>query len=556
MGLDQPGVRGRRVAALVRELLPIAILVALVLLVALAPAAVRGADQSITGFLSRPARSSRVVGLPLRIIAAASAPWIGWVVAAVMAANLGRGRLLRARRRRSWIAWAFDWGSARAPLWGPPVGIGLVVVLGGILRLGIASAVTRPGPSLVHAVVAAAASAFPDRHTATATTVAGSLVVAYGSRRRSSRTLLVAVLLGVGLSQIAIGATGLSDVLAGYAVGATAVGVGRYAGVLTDGPVWRALQRWHGGPPRGTPATAGVIFNPTKFADPEGFKRRVRDGLGSRPDGDGTRWTLRFYETAIDDAGHGMTRQALADGATLLVAAGGDGTVRTVCGEASGTGVPVGLIPSGTSNLLARNLRLPLQDGPAMDAIMAGRSRLLDLATVSGDDLETDSFVVMAGIGLDGAIMAEVPRRLKKVLGLSAYVVTGARHLLDRAVPVAVTIDGGEILHRDARTVIVGNVGSVQVLNLLPDARPDDGLLNVIIVAPRRNRALPRVFWRIVRRSRVSDDEIVYRTARTVRIEAAEDMPRQLDGDAVAPGRRLEITVRPGVLRVRIPNRY
>lgn len=532
-------------------------LIALVVLVGLDPSGVHAFDQSVGGFLSTPARDTRLVSVPLRAITFLSSPVVVGVFTLLSAVNLAGGRWRRARNSRSWFSWALEWGSARAPLWGPPVGVLLVVLGAGIARIAVAAAVARPGPSFTHAVVESAASAFPDPHTTIVAAAGGALLVARGSRRRLA---WAAVILGValtGLAEVGLGAYGLSDAVAGAGLGATAALAGRYTGLLTDGPIWRLIRR--SGRTRrrstGTVEPAAVIFNPTKFADPGGFKNRVRDALESRPDGAGTRYRVRFYETTADDPGQGVTTRALAEGARLLVAAGGDGTVRSVCAGAAGSGVPVGVVPSGTSNLLARNLRLPLQEGPALDAVMAGVSRTLDAGTVRGDGLAPDGFVVMAGLGFDGAIMADVPRRLKKVLGLSAYVVTGARHLLDEAVRMEVTIDDDEVLVRDARTVIVGNVGSVQVLNLLPGARPDDGLLNVIVVAPRRNRGLIRVFWRLLRMQATSDEEIEYRTARTVRIRTATPVPRQLDGDAISAGRELDIGIRPGALEIRLPNR-
>ncbi len=546
-----------RAAHLALDLLPVTVLVALVVLVWQAPEAVRVLDQDVGAVLSRPARSSRTVEVPLQAISLLSSPWVSAAVALVGAANLGRGRLQRSRHRRSCFAWAVEWGSAAAPLWGPPVGIALVVVSTSTIRLVLASLFTRPGPSFTDAVVAAAASSFPDVHTTTAVAVSGSLLVAYGNRRRGSWVLTVLALAVVGLAQVAIGAYDLSGVAAGAALGGAGVVVGRWTGLLTDGPlVWRIVRGWNGRDLPATVSRAAVVFNPTKFADVEAFKRRVEAGLGSRADGSGTSWRISFHATAADDSGRAATLDALERGARLLVAAGGDGTVRTVCTVAAGSGVPVGVLPSGTSNLLARNLRLPLQEGPAIDAVMAGTSRLLDAATVCGDGLDPDGFVVMAGLGFDGAIMADVPRRLKKVLGLSAYVVTGARHLLDEAVRVEVTIDDDEVLVRHARTVIVGNVGSLQVLNLLPGAVPDDGLLNVIVVAPRRNRAMVRVFWRLLRTQASSDEELEWRTARTVTIRADQPMPRQLDGDAIAAGRELRIAIRPAALEIRVPNRH
>ena len=78
---------------------------------------------------------------------------------------------------------------------------------------------------------------------------------------------------------------------------------------------------------------------------------------------------------------------------------GGDGTVREVCAELAGTGIPVGIIPAGTGNLLARNLDIPLYLRAAIDVALSGQDRAIDLVEVSGDDMEDTHFMVMAGHG-------------------------------------------------------------------------------------------------------------------------------------------------------------
>ncbi len=125
-----------------------------------------------------------------------------------------------------------------------------------------------------------------------------------------------------------------------------------------------------------------------------------------------------------------------------MVAAGGDGTVRVVCAEMAGSGIPVGVIPAGTGNLLARNLGIPLAHDLALDAILNGQDRAIDMVRIEGDELAPTRFIVMAGLGLDAAIMDGAPDALKAKIGWTAYVVAGAKHLRYPAVRVDISVDG------------------------------------------------------------------------------------------------------------------
>jgi diacylglycerol kinase (ATP) len=86
-----------------------------------------------------------------------------------------------------------------------------------------------------------------------------------------------------------------------------------------------------------------------------------------------------WLETSADDPGRAMTQQAVAENVDLVIGAGGDGTVRIVADGLAHTGTPMGLIPAGTANLLARNLELPLQEGPAIEVALGGHTRTIDL---------------------------------------------------------------------------------------------------------------------------------------------------------------------------------
>ena len=113
-----------------------------------------------------------------------------------------------------------------------------------------------------------------------------------------------------------------------------------------------------------------------------------------------------------------------------------------MCAELAGTGIPVGVVPAGTGNLLARNLGLPLYLRAAIDVALNGQDRAIDLVDVSGDGIEDDEhFLVMAGMGFDAAIMEGVNDQIKAKVGWLAYVVSGCGHLMFPAVKVEISVD-------------------------------------------------------------------------------------------------------------------
>ena len=214
-----------------------------------------------------------------------------------------------------------------------------------------------------------------------------------------------------------------------------------------------------------------VVLNPSKIADVEDFKDRVRQ-VAQR---DGWNEPL-WFETTIEDPGHGQALAALQTDVDLIIAAGGDGTVRAVCEEVARTGVAVGILPHGTGNLLARNLRIPLNTRDALDVAFSGQDKAIDLSTLKTDSGTDTWFLVMAGLGMDAAIMTGVDDKLKAKVGWLAYFVSGVKAARYPAMKVQISVDDGEFRKFRARTVVVGNVGFLQGgIPLLPDAQIDDG---------------------------------------------------------------------------------
>ncbi len=292
-----------------------------------------------------------------------------------------------------------------------------------------------------------------------------------------------------------------------------------------------------------------MILNPIKVPDPEEFRSKVDAALTERGFDDSL-----WLETTVDDAGETMAKRAVQETVDLVVVAGGDGTVRVVCAELARTDIPVAVLPAGTGNLLARNLGISLDLDTALAELLDGTEQRIDSVQVEGDQLGTDRFVVMAGLGLDAAIIADAPDELKKRVGWAAYVVSTLKNLNHPFVRVEIIVDDRPPLRRRVRTVVIGNVGTLQAnIPLLPDALPDDGMIDAVVLAPRRISHWPRLALSLVVKSMAEGRHIERFTGRTIQVTAAQTVRRQLDGDEISEGRTLTASVDPNALLLRVP---
>lgn len=288
-----------------------------------------------------------------------------------------------------------------------------------------------------------------------------------------------------------------------------------------------------------------LIANPTKDKDIPGLLRAVQQRAGGE---------VVLRETTPTDAGEQLAKDAVQQGATLVVAAGGDGTVQAVANGLAGSGVPLGIVALGTGNLLCRNLSLPLAREEAIEVALTGQDRPLDLGCVHLDDAPPTRFAVMAGLGFDADMMADAPEGLKAKVGWPAYVVSGLRHLRDRPQRLRLVIDDGEAVALSVRGLVIGNVGELQAgVALLPDALPDDGLIDVVALRPRNLQGWARVLLRLATRSARQDDVLQRWTAKQLEVVASGPVQAQLDGEPVGLVTRLRVSVEPGVLLVRVP---
>ncbi|MGW5773478.1 diacylglycerol kinase family protein [Streptomyces longwoodensis] len=456
----------------------------------------------------------------------------------------------------------------RLPMWRQAVFLAVAVSLQSLVFLVITVAVDRHRPEVHRLDGSLPTSSYTSGHTGAATAIYGGLALLALSRLRGPWRTVVACLLCVlpllvGLARLYRGMHHPTDVMGGLVNGTLSLLIARRA-LLADGavaapPAPAPASTSTPGPSRPVaPGRTAVVFNPT-VTDEAGRDalRRVLEHHGHT--------APVFVETTAEDPGGGQTARAVRDGAALVVVCGGDGTLRAAAGSLAGTDVPLALVPCGTGNLLARNLGLPLAPADALDAALRGTPHRIDLGRIEGDGLPSTYFAAMAGAGLDAATMrrANANDRAKAVFGWPTYVLAVLRELRTPRTGVSVRLDGAPALRRTARMVLVGNIGTVQGgVTLLPEARADDGRLDLLVLDPRGIGGWLSALWTLLRGGTTAARKgseggapVEFFTFRHADVTFDTELPRELDGDPVTAGRHLTAEVAPGALTVLLPAR-
>ena len=228
------------------------------------------------------------------------------------------------------------------------------------------------------------------------------------------------------------------------------------------------------------------VVNPSK---PQAAQRRAHIEQFCRDKG---LTDVEFIDTQLDKDGRACAKEALANGADVVVAVGGDGTVRTVASAMSGTGHAMGIIPIGTGNLFARNMGIPIDDiDAALTVATSHGSRHVDVGRLSLlDDPKADhghAFLIIAGVGFDAAMIDDTDPQLKKNISWLAYFVGGVKNLFTPKYrgDVTITSTDGSMHTRHGvafRTFMAGNCGQIPVFSLMPNASYDDGILDFEII--------------------------------------------------------------------------
>ncbi|MGL3807364.1 diacylglycerol/lipid kinase family protein [Paeniglutamicibacter sp. R2-26] len=263
------------------------------------------------------------------------------------------------------------------------------------------------------------------------------------------------------------------------------------------------------------------------------------------------------FESEPDDPGQGAARRALDAGCDVVIAAGGDGTVRAVAEVLRDTEACLGLIPLGTGNLLARNVEVPLDDiATAAFGAVRGPMRTIDTGSIRLEHVDgTESehaFLVIAGVGSDADVMDDTNEELKAKVGWLAYSEAGFRHLPGKRKKITVALDGGSEQTRSVRSVLFANCGKLQGLDLVPEAKIDDGVLDVVVLSPRSAAGWGWIFLKTAFRTRGAIPVMGFYPTASLSLRCHEPMNTQIDGDATGLVNGLHVDVKPASLKIRL----
>jgi YegS/Rv2252/BmrU family lipid kinase len=264
--------------------------------------------------------------------------------------------------------------------------------------------------------------------------------------------------------------------------------------------------------------------------------------------GDGT---CHVHQLTDADDLAALARSAAGRGVEAVVAAGGDGTVSAVAGGLVGSGVPLGILPLGTANVLARELGIPVDlDGAC--ALLAA-----DFATTPVDAMKVrDRYIfTQVGVGIDAMMIRDTKTEHKKRFGRVAYLWTGLTRMVGfQPRRFLLTVDGREVRTK-ASQVLVANSGTLgqPPLTWGPGIRPDDGRVDLCVVRAATLWHYLRITWNVVRRSHRDDPKLrYYPVARSVTIASRRPLPVQGDGEVLGET-PVEVAVVAGAIRVVVP---
>lgn len=313
---------------------------------------------------------------------------------------------------------------------------------------------------------------------------------------------------------------------------------------------------------------AAVIFNPTKVDLP-----KLKKAVNAAAKKAGLSPTI-WFPTTEEDAGQRVAASAIRRGAQVVLVAGGDGTVRAVAEGLRDSEVSMAVLPSGTGNILARNLDLPLNNvDDAIAIAFHGKNRDIDLGiaaiTRADGDREEHVFLVMAGLGIDAKMIANTRSELKKAVGWLAYI-DGTIRSIPSLEPVHLRYsrDHGPERRIDVHSIMIGNCGTLPGnILLIPHARPDDGLLDIVALRPQGPfgwlRVWNKIAWEngVLRKSAVgrkiidlSKDvkDVTYWRAKDLSLWVTSPQEFQLDGDEFGEATHVHTWVDAGALTVRV----
>jgi YegS/Rv2252/BmrU family lipid kinase len=242
-------------------------------------------------------------------------------------------------------------------------------------------------------------------------------------------------------------------------------------------------------------------------------------------------YTVEVLFTEHKGHAENLAREAVKESPSLIIAAGGDGTFNEVINGIVGSGVPMAILPLGTTNVLAKELGVPEDIENALEVVLKNTPKTISLgkiATTHHASLVTRYFCLMAGIGFDGEAVLGVNETLKKLSGKVAYIYSGIKTLTRfRPSELFFHIDGGTI---SGYTAIIGKAAKYGGnYRISPDARLSDPFFYVCLFKGKNRSDILRYVFGIVTGRHLKFKDVEYRKATTIEVKGNAHI--QIDGD-------------------------
>lgn len=243
-----------------------------------------------------------------------------------------------------------------------------------------------------------------------------------------------------------------------------------------------------------------------------------------------------------------QVKRALAEGANLVFAWGGDGMVQR-CVDAIDGKAALAIIPAGTANLFASNLEIPQDIEQAVRIGLGGHRRTLDVGRMNGE-----RFAVMAGAGFDARMIRQADAGLKDRIGRVAYVWTGVNELGRKPFEAKIKVDGSTWFDGRASSILFGNVGKLFAgVEAFQDARPDDGELELGVVTADGMLEWARTIARTAAGSSHASPYVQVTRAKEATITFDRKVLYELDGGDREKVKKLDVEVEPSAIEVCVP---
>jgi diacylglycerol kinase (ATP) len=284
-----------------------------------------------------------------------------------------------------------------------------------------------------------------------------------------------------------------------------------------------------------------VITN-TKKLEP-GDRKRLRAAIDDAPFA-----KVEWFPIQKGSAAKDAAAKALADGADIVLACGGDGTVRAAAEALVGSDSALAVMPTGTANQFANAMSMPSDVKEILSLLASGQTRTIDTGRCNGM-----TFLVMAGIGFDAALI-DAADDDKERLGMVAYLRAGAKEARQRRpFPAKIWIDDDKVFDGDASCVLVANIGTLKGFEAFPDAVPTDGTLDAAIVTASGVRDWAGLMVSAIRHKQHLSGRADLHAGKTITVRTPKKHRFELDGGVKGEAKKLEFEVVPNSLIVCAP---